>query len=50
MKTDENYKNTSDSYVKFWSGIEEDDEIILEATQDGVSAPKKGLKMRQNEN
>ena len=39
MKTDVKFENNSDSYVKFFPGIEMNDEKILKVTQDEIYAP-----------
>ena len=43
MKTDVKFENVSDSYVEICPGIEENDERILETTQDEVSASRQGV-------
>ena len=43
METDVKFENTSDCYVTFCPGIEENDVKILEVTQDEVIALRKGV-------
>ena len=45
MKTDVEFENAFDFFVKLCLGIEENDEKILEDTQDEVSAPQKEVKI-----
>ena len=44
MKTDVKFKNPSDPYVKFCTGIEKNDGEIVEPPQNEVGAPKRGEK------